>query len=246
MKENQRREEEEEAEISASEVFQEKAAKSIRNCYRTKDWQKVEQWIKSFWTRLTALAGRSDEDRKKRRNVSFGVTDKVSAARCCLYQLFPHCVWLLRRWAAQRCPPGLERRRTGRGAWRDKNLISLQPFVASPSIPSSSHPRRTTVWYYRYAAVKRTEQLLHFSAACLMMEESFVYVLAWRPAVMLSGFTTARWRFLSVLSFCSTFASVNLCWFCMQVHESTSLILIGGCAKVTNHIVHMVVDTKYK
>lgn len=82
------------------------------------------------------------------------MTDKVSAARCCLYQLFPHCVWLSRRWAAQRCPQGLERRRTGRGAWRDKNLISLQPFVASPSILPSSNPRRMTDWYYRYTDMK--------------------------------------------------------------------------------------------
>lgn len=98
------------------------------------------------------------ETGERGENVSLGMTDKVSAARCCLYQLFPHCVWLSRRWAAQRCPPGLERRRTGRGAWRDKNLISLQPFVASPSIPSSSHPRRTTEWYYRYKEMKRKQR----------------------------------------------------------------------------------------
>lgn len=82
------------------------------------------------------------------------MTDKVSAARCRLYQLFPHCVWLLRRRAAQRCPQGLERRRTGRRAWRDKNLISSQPLVASPSIPPSSNPRRTTVWYSRYTHMR--------------------------------------------------------------------------------------------
>lgn len=226
MKENQRREEEEEAQISAGEVFREKAAKSIRNCCRTKGWEEVEQWIKSFWTGLTALAGRRGEDRRKRRNVSFGVTDKVLAARCCLYQLFPHCVWLLRRWAAQRCPPGLERRRTGRGAWRDKNLISLQPFVASPSIPSSSHPRRTTVWYYRYAAMKKTKRLPCFSAACL--DDRGELCLFPR----MTSCTTAGWRLVSVLSSCPTFASLNWSWFCMQVHESP--ILTGGCAKVAN------------
>lgn len=102
------------------------------------------------------------ETGERGENVSLAMTDKVSAARCCLYQLFPHCVWLLRRWAAQRCPPGLERRRTARGAWRDKNLISLQPFVASPSIPSSSHPRRMTDWYYRYTDMKRKERASSF------------------------------------------------------------------------------------
>lgn len=71
---------------------------------------------------------------KRGENVSLGMTNKVSE-RCCLYQLFPHCVWLSRRWAAQRCPQGLQRRRTGRGAWRDKNLISLQPFLCLPLHP---------------------------------------------------------------------------------------------------------------
>lgn len=93
---------------------------------------------------------------KRGENVSLGMTNKVSAERCCLYQLFPHCVWLSRRWGAQRCPQGLQRRRTGRGALRDKNLISLQPFDASPSIPSSSHPGRRTEWYYTY--MKRKEK----------------------------------------------------------------------------------------
>lgn len=82
----------------------------------------------------------------KAETVSLWMTDKVSsAASCRLYQLFPHCVRLSRRWAAPRCPQGLERRRwrrrrrTGRGAWRDKNLISSQPFRCLP-LPSS-HPQ---------------------------------------------------------------------------------------------------------
>lgn len=118
--------------------------------------EETVQWIKSFWIRLKALGEEKTGGRGE--IVSLWMTDKVSAASCCLYQLFPHCVWLSRRWAAQRCPPGLERRRTGRGAWRDKNLISLQPFVASPSILPSSHPRRMTDWYYRYTDMKRKER----------------------------------------------------------------------------------------
>lgn len=108
--------------------------------------------------------------------MSFGVTDKVWAVGCCLYQLSPHCVWLLRRWAVQRCPPGLERRRTGWGAWRDKNLISLQPFVVPPPPhPTSSHPRGTTEWYYRYTATKRNK--MELSCFCTAEEdESFVSV----------------------------------------------------------------------
>lgn len=92
--------------------------------------EELEQ-VKSFWIRLKAQGWKTGG---RGESVSLWMTDKVSAVRCCLYQLFPHSVWLARRWAAQRCPPGLERRRTGRGAWKDKNLISLQPFVASPSM----------------------------------------------------------------------------------------------------------------
>lgn len=126
--------------------------------------------------------------------VSLWMTDKVSAARCCLYQLFPHCVWLSRRWMAQRCPQGLERRRTGRGAWRDKNLISLQPFVASPSILPSSNPRRMGDWYYRY----RHEELPLFFTVRLMSERQksagapFSFLLASLAFVKtLSSFTRA-------------------------------------------------------
>lgn len=164
--------------------------------------EETEQWIKSFWIRLKVLWERSGE---RGENVSLGMTDKVSAVRCCLYQLFPYCVWLSRRWVAQRCPPGLKRRRTGRGAWRDKNLISLQPFVASPTIPSSSHPRRTTEWYYRYTDMKKREKAPLFSTACLMVERQnrtralLPFLLTWLPSfMMLYSLMKARWRLLTL------------------------------------------------
>ena len=133
--------------------------------------EETEQWIKSFWIRLKALWER-ETGGGRGEIVSLWMTDKVSAARCFLYQLFPHCVWLSRRWAAQRCPPGLERRRTGRGAWRDKNLISLQPFVASPSILPSQEDDRLILQIHRH---EEERELPPFFTVCLMVELYFCF-----------------------------------------------------------------------
>lgn len=78
----------------------------------------------------------------ERGEMSFGMTDKVSAKRCCLYQLFPLCVWLLRRQAEQRRPTGLGRRARRRGAQRDKKLISSPPRPAV--LPSQQDDRTDT------------------------------------------------------------------------------------------------------